>query len=82
MDLNAADGEDRLERAERLVLELANGRSVERVGAARAEARNVEQGRALADLLVGGEGDTQRRPRQLGVSGEIGVNLLFGGLGR
>ena len=62
---------DHLERAERLVLELAELGAVERVGAARAEALDVEQRRALADLLVRREGDPQRRPRQLGMRGEV-----------
>ena len=57
---------------ERLVLELAELRAVERVGARGAELLDVEQGRALADLLVGRERDPQRRPRQLWVRGQIG----------
>jgi hypothetical protein len=72
MHLHAAHGQDHLERAERLVLELAQIRAVEGVGAARAEARDVEQRRALADLLVRSESDPERRPRQLGMGGEIG----------
>ena len=46
---------------ERLVLQLADLGAVDRVGAARAEALDVEQRRALADLLVGREADPQRR---------------------
>ena len=56
---------------ERLVLQLAGLRAVERVGARGAEALDVEPRRALADLLVGREADPQRRPRQLGVRGQV-----------
>ena len=61
-----------LERRERLVLELAELRAVERVGARGAEPLDVEQRRPLADLLVGRERDPQRRPRQLRVRGQVG----------
>ena len=50
-------GDRHLVGAERLVLDLAELRAVERVGATRAEALDVEQRGALADLLVGREGD-------------------------
>ena len=57
---------------ERLVLELPDGGAVERVGAARPEALDVEQRGALPHLLVGREADADRRPRQLRVGGEVG----------
>ena len=66
------DRDDRLGAGERLVLQLAHGRAVHRVGAHGAEALDVEAQRAAADLLVGGEADPQRRARQLGVRGEVG----------
>ena len=71
MDLDPADRDDRLGRGERLVLELADDRAIHGVGAARAEALDVEQRCALADLLVGREGDAQRRARHVGVRGEV-----------
>ena len=67
VDVDAVHGEHDLARRERLVLQLPGLRAVERVGAARAEALDVEPERALADLLVGREAHAQRRPRELGV---------------
>ena len=55
------DGDRHLDGAERLVLELADLRAVDRVGAERAEPLDVEQGGALADLLIGRERDLQAR---------------------
>ena len=72
VDLDAGHGDRRLQRRERLVLDLAERRAVHRVGAARAERRDVEQRRALADLLVGREADADRRPRQLGMGVQVG----------
>ncbi len=71
MDVDARDGEGDRGGGEGLVLQFADLRAVERVGAARGERVEVEEGRALADLLVGGEADPQRRPGQLGVGGEV-----------
>ena len=64
-------GEDHLARRERLVLQLARLRAVERVGAARAEALEVEAEGALADLLVGREADAEGRARELRVRREV-----------
>ena len=72
VDVDPLDRDDRLGAGEGLVLELADGRAVERVGAARAEGLDVEERGAEADLLVGREGDPQVRPRQLRVGGEVG----------
>ena len=72
VDLDAVDGDDRLGAGEGLVLELAHGRAVQRVGAPGPEALDVEVRGALADLLVGGEADAQRRARQLGMCGQVG----------
>ena len=57
--------------AERLVLEFADVGAVERISAPGAEALNVEQRRALPDLLIGRERHPKRRSRQLGVSREM-----------
>ena len=65
------DRDRHLDGAERLVLELAELRAVDRVGAERAEPLDVEQRGALADLLVGRERDPQRRARQLRVRGQM-----------
>ena len=71
VDVDAVHGQLHLDGAERLVLQLARLRAVERVRAARAEALDVEQRRALADLLVGREADAQRRARELRVRGQV-----------
>ena len=71
MDLDALDGYHRLQRAERLVLELTEIRAIDRVGAPCTEGLDVEQLRALADLLVHGERDPQLRSRKLRVRGEV-----------
>ncbi len=72
MHIDPVDREDRLERAEALVLELAERRPVERVGARRGEPVEVEQRGAQADLLVGGERHAQSGAGQLRVGGEVG----------
>ena len=71
VDLDPADRDDRFDRAEALVLELAERRSVDCVRAARAESVDVEQRRTLADLLVRCERDAQPRPRKLGVRRQV-----------
>ena len=65
MNVDALNGEDRLVRGERLILEFTQVGAVERVGAQRAEAVEIEQRRALADLLVGGKRDLERWSREL-----------------
>ena len=72
VDVDAVDRHDHLGAGEGLVLQLAHGRAVQRVGAARPEALDVEERGALADLLVGREADAQGRARQLGVRGQVG----------
>ena len=71
VDVDAGDRDRHAGGGERLVLELAGLRSVERVRAARAEAPDVEQVRAHADLFVGREADPQGRPRKLRMRGEM-----------
>ncbi len=58
--VDAGDRQHDLLGGERLVLQLAEVGAVERVGADGAEGLDVEQRRALADLLVGREADPQR----------------------
>ena len=57
VDVDAVDRQGHLDAAEGLVLDLAKAGAIDRVGADGAEALDVEPCRALADLLVGGEGD-------------------------
>ena len=59
------DGDDEARRRERLVVQLAGGRAVERVRRLGAEALDVEVVGARAELLVGVEADAQRPVRQL-----------------
>ena len=56
MDVVPDHGDGGGVRAERLVLDLTQIRSVEGVGVVRAESRHIEQVDAAADLLVGREG--------------------------
>jgi hypothetical protein len=70
--VDAVDGDRDLLGRERLVLQLAEVRAVERVGADGAEALDVEQRRALADLLVGREAHAQRGAREFRVRGQMG----------
>src|ERR1700760_33127 len=56
VDVDPFDVDDRLGAGEGLVLQLAEGRAVHRVGAARAESLDVEERRSQADLLARGEG--------------------------
>ena len=72
VDLDAVDRHDHLGAGERLVLQLAHGRAVQRVGATRPETLDVEARGALADLLVRRETDAQGRAGQLGVRGQVG----------
>ncbi len=65
MDVDAVDHEVGAGGGEGLVLQLARGRAVERVGADGPEALDVEQRRALPHLLVGREADADRRAREL-----------------
>src|ERR1700758_1960143 len=67
VDLDHRDRDNHLDRAARLVLELADVRAVKRVGTASAETWNVEQRCALADLLVRCERHPKRGSRQRGV---------------
>src|ERR1700693_843026 len=71
VDVDAVDREDCLHCTESLVLKLAERGAVDRVRELRAEAIYVEQGCALADLLVWREGNPQRRTRQLRMRGEV-----------
>ncbi len=72
VDVDALEDDGHLGARERLVLDLAGLGAVERVGAGGAEALDVEQRRALADLLVGREADLQRGAGELGVRGQVG----------
>src|SRR5262249_61922693 len=57
--VDSVNGEGHLDRAERLVLELADLRAVDRVRAQGAEPLYVEQRSSHADLLVWSERDPQ-----------------------
>ena len=72
MDRAAADAHPHLRAGERLGLQLAGGRAVDRVGGDRAEALDREVDDAAADLLVGVERDLHRAVRDLRVRDEIG----------
>jgi hypothetical protein len=61
----------RLERRERLVLDLARGAAVERVRDLRPERLEVDVVDAVTDLLVRGEHDAHRAARDLGVADEV-----------
>ncbi len=72
VDHHAAHGHRGLAGAEALVVDLAQGLAVHRVAVGGAESVEVEKRRAVADLLVGHEGDLQRGVRELGVRHETG----------
>ena len=65
------DGHDEARRGERLVVQLAGGRAVERVRRLGPEALEVEVVGARAELLVGVEADAQRPVRQLGMRDQV-----------
>ena len=71
VDADAPDREPELVRRERLDLELAEARAVERVGEVGAEGVEVEVVGALADLLVDRERDARGRARRV-VADEMG----------
>ena len=78
VDHHAVDKDVRLGGVERLVVDLAQGLAVHGVAPARAEALEVEEGRAVADLLVGDEGDPELRVGQRAVvvkAGDEGADL-------
>ena len=60
MDADAGERDLELDRRERLVLDLADDRPVDRVGEVRAEVLEVEVVGAVADLLVDGEARSAR----------------------
>ena len=79
----AADRHGHPRRVERLRLDLAQLRAVERVGVAGAEALDVEMVGAARDLLVDGEADADRRVLELGMALQIcdrGHDLRHAGL--
>ena len=65
------DGHDEARRGERLVVQLAGGRAVERVRRLGPEALEVEVVGARAELLVGVEADAQRPVRKLGMRDQV-----------
>ena len=65
------DGHDEARRGERLVVQLARGRAVERVRRLGPEALDVEVVGARAELLVGVEADAQRPVRKLGMRDQV-----------
>ena len=68
---HAGEADGRLERREGLVLDLARGRAVEGERRCGTERLEVEELRAVPDLLVGREGDPERPVRELGVRDEV-----------
>ena len=72
MDAVALDPDPDLRRGERLVVDAADLRAVERVREVGAELLDVEVVDAAADLLVDGEADPDRRMLDLGMRREIG----------
>ena len=71
VNLDPGDADDRLVGAERLVLKLAEVRAIDRVRAERAKTLDVEQLRALADLLVRRERDPQGRSGEFRVRHQV-----------
>ena len=72
VDHHAADRNRGLAGREALVVELAKGLAVHGVAPASAKGVEVEQLRAMTDLLVGNKGHLDRRVRQLGICHEPG----------
>ena len=72
MDVEAGELHARRGGVEVLVLDLAEGRAVERVGELRAEALKVHQRRAVADLLVRAKADAHRAVGHVGSKQPLG----------
>ena len=74
MHREAVDGHGGGSCVEVLILDAAHVTAINGVGEIRAKARDIEEGSALADLLVGGEGDAE-----LAVGTALGKEDLGGG---
>ena len=73
MHREAVDGHGGGSCVEVLILDAAHVTAINGVGEIRAKARDIKEGSALADLLVGGEGDAE-----LAVGAALGKENIVG----